>query len=165
MDVWEWDMWKRALSAAFIFSVTACAPNAQAPETAVTTADDVGVDAFGLAIETERWSVMIDNARNLFVDGGGMMDADEQTRAHEALRSGALSLAMLRDGICTAAVVDIETCAAYVVPDWAVSWVAETPPLDVLQARSNWLGEALQPFEEAVCSDGDGGRSIECMVE
>lgn len=162
-------MWKQTLSAGLLCSLMACSQGSEPAETVVETlgnsAGEPEIDDFALAIESERWSVMIDNAHTLFVDGGGMMDTDERSRANEALRRGALSLAMLRDGVCTAGFVKTETCAAYVVPDWAVSWDGVIPSPQILQARSEWLGEALQPFEAAVCTDGEGGRAIECMVE
>ena len=123
------------------------------------------INAFALAIDSERWGVMIGNAQNLLADGAGSGDPDDAWRANQALKDGARDLMRLRDDVCSEGLVTAEVCSGLEFPAWVYRYEPEVPSLEVLQSRSDWLGGALQPFEAAVCSDGAGGHSMECMVE
>lgn len=124
------------------------------------------IDPFYLAIEAERWNVMIGNALNLKNDAPRSPSEDETMRVYRAINEGMTSLLDLREQVCRDGLVDSETCYALEVPDWAFAWEEELPSLAELQTRSDWLGAALQPFVDAVCKTSDeGDLPVECMVE
>lgn len=126
------------------------------------------IDPFYLAVEAERWGVMIDNARNVPFETRveSYSDDDGRDRIQSALYYGIRSLINLRDETVRDGVVSVETAAALTVPDWAYTFESNPPSLEVLQARSDWLGAALQPFVDAKCrtKEGDGWRP-DCVVE
>lgn len=139
----------------------------EAPEkTAASSEDEIAIDPFYLAIEAERWNVMLENALGLKNDVLASELEDDRLRAHRALNDGITNLLDLRDQVCRDGLVDPETCYSLEIPDWAFRWEEELPSLDVLQERSDWLGEAIQPFVSAVCStDEDGMLPDACRVE
>lgn len=124
------------------------------------------IDAFYLAIEAERWNVMIENALGLVNDVRSRnFDNDDIARIERALDYGIRNLLDLRDEVCQDGLVDAETCYSLKIPDWAFAWEETPPSLAELQARSDWLGEAIQPFVSAKCRAEDGSLRTECMVE
>lgn len=128
-------------------------------------------DVFNLVIETERWGVMIDNA----LSGGiaaAMAEAGEARgeiyRVDYALRSGARQLIALRDSLCIDRISPEATCQPIELPDW----VGAAPDVEgtsfaEYQARSQWLGEAIQPFVAAGCEAGRDATTDDmfCAVE
>ena len=139
-------------------------PPVSAPE--AVEADPI--DPFYLAIEAERWGVMIDNARDVnFATMPDIQDEEnEVARVHRALKYGVQNLVKLRDETYEAGLVSAAASSALEIPEWGYAFTTELPTLLELQTRSDWLGEAIQPFVDAKCRlrEGDGWRD-DCRVE
>ncbi len=125
------------------------------------------IDPFYLAIEAERWDVMIDNARGRepVTRAYSLSDEDGRLRIHRALLNGVHNLMLLRNEAFQAGLVDRTTSAALEIPEWAFVFEADLPSLEELQTRSDWLGQAIQPFIGAACQTDAGVWSQECAVE
>lgn len=124
------------------------------------------IDPFYLAIEAERWGVMIDNARGReTVISKISGDDDGRLRVHRALLNGIHNLILLREETFQAGLVSADTCSALVIPEWAFNFETEMPELETLQKRSDWLGEAIQPFISAACKMEDDSWALDCAVE
>ena len=171
-------MLKPALVAtAAIAALTACT---HAPETTDTlqaspaanqppvTAPEEEIDLFTLAIETGRWNVIIDNARN----GAREAPPDDRDepltlRSDRSLKAGWLELIMLRNELCATGLATGADCTLPQIP----AWVLEPPTADTdpqtLQQRSEWLGSALGDLTSIGCAAGVEATGDEryCAVE
>ncbi len=135
-------------------------------ESSAENIPDETIDPFYLAIEAERWNVMLENALGRQSDRPSATDEnDDVLRVHRALQAGVANLIQLRDDVCRKGLLDIGECQGIDIPDWAVDWEADLPTLSELQARSDWLGEAIQPFVDVACQNDTGEWVLACMVE
>jgi hypothetical protein len=156
----------RILLACALAALTAC--QSPAPQHAGTSAEKL--DPFVVMIDAERWGVIIDRAIDGAREAPGPSDAhleNETYRADIALKSGAARLLVLRNDVCTKGIL---TGAACEIRDWP-AWTREPPtdktPIEEMDRRSQWLGEAMQPFTEAGCEAGRAASSDRqfCDVE
>jgi hypothetical protein len=143
----------------------------QTPQTATAPADPAErLDPFVVMIDAERWGVIIDKAMEGVIEGqipSAGIDESDSYRTDAALKSGAASLVELRNQVCRQGLLTGAQCA---LPDWP-AWTLEPPtdktPIEELDRRSQWLGEAMQPFTEAGCEAGRRATSDDqfCSVE
>lgn len=141
-------------------------PDPASPASSDLPSDPEPIDPFYLAIEAERWTVMIENARGIQASQMDYIEeGDGRLRVHRALLTGIHTLMSLRNEACLAGKVTPETCDQLRIPDWAFIYERDIPSLETLQERSDWLGEALQPFVSAMCQTEDDGWLQACAVE
>lgn len=170
-------MTARSSFALAALALAACQPQQQAakapepaPPVAAPATPSEPLDPFVVAIGAERWGVIIDKAmdgaQQSAVPSAGV-DLGDLYRADAALKSGAASLIELRNQVCSQGLV---TGAACELKDWP-AWTREPPtdktPLAELDRRSQWLGEAMQPFTDAGCEAGRKATKDDlfCSVE
>lgn len=126
------------------------------------------IDLFTLAIETGRWNVIIDNARNGAREAP-LDDRDESLtlRSDRSLKAGVLELIQLRNELCAADLATGSDCTLPEIPAWAFEPpTADTDP-QTLQRRSEWLGSALGDLTSIGCAAGVAATGDEryCAVE
>jgi hypothetical protein len=129
------------------------------------------LDPFVVMIGAERWEVILDRALEgiaLAPDGPAVAETGSDLyRADAALKSGAARLLELRDQVCGKGLLSGEACR---IPNWP-SWTGEPPtantPIEEIERRSQWLGEAMQPFTSVGCQVGRQatGEPLFCSVE
>jgi hypothetical protein len=128
------------------------------------------LDPFVVMIDAERWGVIIDKAMEGVIEAPGPADGfleNEMYRADAALKSGAARLLELRNAVCTRGLLAGDAC---LIRDWP-AWTREPPtdktPIEEIDRRSQWLGEAMQPFAEVGCEAGRRATSDGqfCSVE
>ncbi len=170
-------MLKPVLIAAAIAALTACThapentqtsqPPAAANEPPITAPEEE-IDLFTLAIETGRWNVIIDNARN----GAREAPPDDRDeplalRSDRSLKAGVLELIQLRNELCATGLATGSDCTLPEIPAWALEPpTADTDP-QTLQQRSEWLGSALGDLTSIGCAAGVAATDDEryCAVE
>ncbi len=159
-----------------VFTLSAC-QTAPAQEPPAPPAPSIAppapaedVDLFTLAIETGRWNVIIDRARDgvrqsASVDG----DSDEALvlRSDMSLKSGALELLLLRNDACAKQLASARICTFLDWPAWTLELPTAAISPDTLQQRSDWLGEALGEMSAIGCDAGEAATGDErfCAVE
>ncbi len=170
-------MLKPALLAAAIAALTACTHGPESTETSQArsaaneppiTAPQEEIDLFTLAIETGRWNVIIDNARNGAREAPPN-DRDEPLtlRSDRSLKAGVLELIMLRNELCATGLATGPNCTLPEISAWAFEPpTADTDP-QTLQQRSEWLGAALGDLTSIGCAAGVAATGDEryCAVE
>ncbi len=170
-------MLKPALLTAAIAALTACthaSENTDRPQASTSidqprhTKPEEEIDLFTLAIETGRWNVIIDNARNGAREAPPN-DRDEPLtlRSDRSLKAGVLELIMLRNELCATGLATGSDCTLPEVPAWAFEPpTADTDP-QTLQQRSEWLGAALGDLTSIGCAAGVAATGDEryCAVE
>ena len=155
---------KQIVMAMGMMALVACADTDKTPPETDAPVQDI--DPFALAIETGRWEVMIDNGLRAHHMFQSPQDESEAARSDRSLKAGARRLLDLRDQLCGAGVVDRDSCDGLALPAWVTAYSGEMPDLAELQRRSDWLGEALGPFEAAACSQvPEAERMSWCGVE
>ena len=129
------------------------------------------IDGFTLAIEAGRWGVLLDRASD-GLEMAPFADVDTEDdyplQIDASLKRSAARLLALRAEYCGDKIEpDSAACSKL---DWP-AWVLETPrsdqALDVLAARSEWLGAAIGDVVEAGCEAGrlQTGDELFCSVE
>ncbi len=144
------------------------APAPSAPQIGNTPPEDL--DPFVVMIGAERWTVILERAtegaREASVSPAALEESD-MLRADIALKRGAAMVIELRNQVCAKGLV---TGAACVLPEWP-AWTREMPtgvtPMAVIDQRSAWLSEVMDPFTSAGCEAGRKatGDDLFCSVE
>lgn len=142
--------------------------DAQAADEQQVTPPPEEVDLFSFAIETGRWSAMIDRARD-GVREAPYPEGDEDLilRSDRSLKAAVVELVQLQTEACRKKLVTREDCNQIDVPDWAFEPATADADVGVLQRRSQWLGEALQGLTSVGCAAGREatGDEMFCAVE
>lgn len=112
------------------------------------------LDPLSVAIDAERWGVIISNAQDAMQLKHKEITDDELVRIDFALRSGVRDLLKLRDELCLANEKQMETCIKIDVPDWVMNPPNKVTSLAEYQARSEWLGEAANNLSAIGCQAG-----------
>lgn len=133
------------------------------------------IDPFTLAIDAERWTVMMDNASMGATAAalekrptGGYEERDMRYRIDFALRSGVRQLLALRDSLCVDERSTDVSCKRLELPGWVTDAPAPTlTSLEEFQARSDWMGEQIAPLVSIGCELGKNASNDEmfCAVE
>lgn len=158
----------RALLAAALV-LSACAGVTQIPRPEPAAAQEP-IEPFYLAIESGRWDVLIDRAREglrLRPFDPSAPDEDEILRIDASLKSGALNLLALRLELCRIGLGAPGDCEHVSWPEWITQPPSSRVDLEVLQARSDWLGEQTFHYIETGCRIGreQSGEDLFCSVE
>ncbi len=128
------------------------------------------LDPFVVMIGAERWTVLLDRAREGAIQANEPAGAAEMTdmfRADMALKQGAAMVIELRNRVCAKGLVTGEACR---LPDWP-AWTRDQPtgdtPITEIDRRSAWLETVMAPFVEAGCQAGRqaSGDDLFCSVE
>jgi len=112
------------------------------------------VDGFALHIEIGRWSVMTDTVSEL-LGAPELADADitaPRTLAR-GLREAVWAYNLAREMACAAGKFTALACGSAYLPGWLSEAGDASPSLEILQARSDEVGEHVMPFWNAVCDD------------
>jgi hypothetical protein len=164
------------LPAIALLVLAGCNPEAPKPEPTPppikpqTAASSEPLDPFVVMIGAERWGVIIDKAmdgaREADVPSAGV-DLSDLYRADKALKSGAARLIELRNQVCGQGLVSGAACELKDWPDWTREPPSDKTPIEEIDRRSQWLGEAMQPFTDAGCEAGRKatGEELFCSVE
>lgn len=142
---------------------------APAPEPDPVAEAEPAIDPFYLAIDIERYGVLIDRGLEALevtpIAPEGWQE-DEHQRAYAALKSAWRNLGYLESLMCSKELAPAEACAAFTEPAWLGS-DEPLPSLEELEARMNVLAEAQGPFVEAACEIGRArtGDEMFCSVE
>ncbi|MEM8919873.1 MAG: hypothetical protein AAGB25_00795 [Pseudomonadota bacterium] len=177
----------RFLAAASALTLAACgddgAPDVDAeltdsPNEAFDAAEEETVDPWVLIIESGRWGVLIDRAREgAMLKSGADVEREESDiqRIDDNLRFATLDLVRLRDVVCGegVAAADDPVCAPIQLPYWVLAAPDYSVSLTELQARSDWVAEASSALvgvgcaagEEAVSGTIEGAPPGFCSVE
>jgi hypothetical protein len=158
----------RALLAGAIV-LSACAGVTQIPKPEPAVADEP-IEPFHLAIEAGRWGALIYRAQE------GMMlrpldpaapDENEILRIDASLKTGALAMLALRLEMCRSGLGEAGDCEHESWPEWITQPPSSKVDLQVLQARSDWLGEQTFRFTDTGCEVGrrQSGDELFCSVE
>ena len=133
------------------------------------------IDPFTLAIDAERWTVMMDNASMGATaaalenrPSGGYEERDMRYRIDFALRSGVRQLLALRDSLCVDGHSIEVSCNSLELPGWVTDAPAPMfTSLEEFQARSDWMGEQIAPLVSIGCELGKNASNDEmfCAVE
>ncbi len=158
----------RALLAGAI-ALSACAGVAQLPQ----PDQEVGaepIEPFYLAIEAGRWQVLLDRAQEGLQQRPfdvSAPDENEILRIDASLKSGALSLLAMRLELCRSGLGVAGDCEHSSWPEWITQPPSSRVDLQVLQERSNWLGDQTFHYIETGCRIGrdQSGDDLFCSVE
>jgi len=156
----------RILLACAIAALAAC--QAPAPPQTETAAEKL--DPFVVMIDAERWGIIIDKAIDGAREAPGPSDVpheNEMYRADVALKSGAARLLQLRNDVCAKGILTGDACVIRNWPAWTRDPPTDKTPIEEINRRSQWLGEAMQPFTDAGCEAGRAASSDRqfCDVE
>ncbi|MEM6626731.1 MAG: hypothetical protein AAF719_08515 [Pseudomonadota bacterium] len=177
----------RFLAAASALTLAACgdggAPDtdiavSDPPSDVAETGEEDSVDPWVLIIESGRWGVLINRAREgAMLKSGADVEREESDvqRIDDNLRFAALDLVRLRDVVCGegVAAADDPVCAPIQLPYWVLAAPDYSISLNELQARSDWVAEASSALvgvgckagEEAVSGTIEGAPPGFCSVE
>lgn len=149
------------------FALAACQTQ-QAPASRGQAAEPL--DPFVVMIGAERWGVIIDRAMEGMTQAPGPDDAyyeNEMYRADAALKSGAAQMLELRNEVCTRGLLAGDACEFRDWPAWTRESPTDQTPIEEIDRRSQWLGEAMQPFTEVGCEAGRRATNDDlfCSVE
>lgn len=157
-----------AVTVAAMAVLSACQSAAKLEEERAPLSPHVEIDPFTLAIEAGRWSVLIDRARDGVMQSPPAVNEEELTlRIDETLKTGALTLLVLRNEACRKGLALDAACS---FDDWP-AWTLEPPvagtDLETLRLRSEWLGEAQGELTYVGCEVGREvtGEDFFCAVE
>lgn len=164
-------------SAVFAFALAALAACQQAPrpqtpglQASPPTSSDEPPDPFVVMISAERWTVLLDKAlegtQQAPEPSAGIAETD-QARADRATKDGAAMLLRLRNALCAKGMLRGDDCLIRNWPAWASEPPNPDTPLAVIDARSSWLGEAMQAFVGKGCEAGEAAfmDDMFCSVE
>ncbi len=127
---------------------------ARGPETVRAVGLRNSLDPLTVAIDAERWTVMIDNANAAMKLKHPELVEDDLLRIDLALRSGVRDMLALRDSLCLANEKPMETCIPLEVPDWVSNPPNNVTSLQEYEARSQWLGEEVGSLTQIGCEAG-----------
>jgi hypothetical protein len=135
-----------------------------------TPAGKTSPDPFAVAIDAQRWGVIIDKAQAGVIEApyaDAALEDNDVLRADAALKSGAAKLIVLRNAVCRRGLLSAKECALSAWPAWALEPPSSSTPLDVLDRRSAWLGETMDRFAAIGCDAGRkaSGDAQFCSVE
>ncbi|MGE0828697.1 MAG: hypothetical protein AB7O04_05015 [Hyphomonadaceae bacterium] len=152
---------------ALAFLASACATTETAAEAPQVAAEPV--DPWVLHIEIGRWGAMLgqteEHSETLAARQPVRDESSEDTAVFAArLRQTAFELNAQRIAYCRAGLVTEASCVAPFAPAWLTSLDATPPSLDVAQARSNELGEAVMTFWDAVCEAAQGPHDPNVII-
>ncbi|MBI1359491.1 MAG: hypothetical protein GC155_04310 [Alphaproteobacteria bacterium] len=139
-------------------------------QSARTAPPEEALDPFTVAIDAERWGVLIDRAHDGLIESGAgerQLADDNILRADTALKSGAARLILLRNDVCRRGLLSWKDCELGAWPAWTQQAPSSKTPLEVLDRRSQWLGAEMQRFTEVGCNAGRGATDddLYCSVE
>ncbi len=150
------------------------APEAVAPTTPQSAAQPATgatqLDPFVVMVDAERWGVIIDRAMDGVrdaPDADPSLSENDLLRSDVAVKTGAAELLRLRNRICAKGLLAGDAC---VIRDWP-AWASEPPsaatPIEEIERRSAWLGEAMSVFTDIGCAAGRNATKDEmfCSVE
>jgi hypothetical protein len=126
------------------------------------------IDSFDTVIETERWTVIMENAlegARLSQNQSPDLDEDDLIRIDRALRTGVRHLIMLRDELCMAGMEPEKSCQALEIPQWALLPPDRVTSLNEYTHRSQWLGNQIGDLSEIGCAAGKPFDEYICAVE
>jgi len=164
------------ITVVFSFAILGCGVEARQtdralfdnkPETVRAVGLRQSIDPLSVAIDAERWTVMMDNAQSALYLKHSNLSEDDLVRIDLALRAGVRDLLELRDALCLASEKPMETCVEIVVPDWALRPPNKMTSLVEYEVRVQWLGEAANRLSQIGC---DAGREVSddqhlCAIE
>ena len=156
-----------ALSACQSAPVQTTAPSL-APQQPPSTVEREDIDPFTLAIETGRWRVIVDRAREGVRNApSDDRDEDNTLRIDRQLKSGALELLLLRNDACANGLASARICTFIDWPEWTLEPPRAGTDLVTLQRRSEWLGAAIGDLSSIGCDAGRTATGDErfCAVE
>jgi hypothetical protein len=135
-----------------------------------TPAGKTPPDPFAVAIDAQRWGVILDKAQAGVTEApyaDAALEDNDVLRADAALKSGAAKLVVLRNDVCRRGLLSAKECALSAWPAWTLEPPSSSTPLDVLDRRSAWLGETMDRFAAIGCDAGRkaSGDAQFCSVE
>jgi len=128
------------------------------------------LDPFVVMIGAERWIVILGRALEGAIEAPSavpdLSDSDLY-RTDAALKSGAAMVIELRNMVCARGLLTGEACKLPAFPAWTHEPPNATTSLEVLDQRSAWLSEVMDPFTTAGCEAGRKATSDYqfCSVE
>ena len=125
------------------------------------------IDPLSVAIDAERWAVMMDNAQSALSLKHPDLSDDDLVRIDLALREGVRDLLKLRDALCLASEKPMETCVEINIPDWVLKPPNKMTSLVEYELRVQWMGEAANRLSQIGC---EAGRDVSddqylCAIE
>ena len=128
------------------------------------------LDAFVVAVDAERWGVIIDKALDGVTEAAyanAALEASDALRTDTALKSGAARLIVLRNDVCKRGLLTKEECLFSAWPAWTLEPPSAAIPLETLDRRSAWLGATMARFTAVGCAAGikASGEDLFCSVE
>ncbi len=166
------------LTPVLAFALTACATTPAdvlqqpdqppAPQAGNTPPEDL--DPFVVMIGAERWTVILGRALEGAIEAPSaapdLSDSDLY-RTDAALKSGAAMVIELRNMVCGRGLLTGDACRLPDFPAWTREPPNATTSLEVLDQRSAWLSEVMDPFTSAGCEAGRKATDdpLFCSVE
>lgn len=167
-----------AILAAMLATGCATAQPPGAPPADAPPAQQLGntppedLDPFVVMIGAERWTVILGRAMEGAIEAPSMDAAaahadSDLYRTDAALKSGAAMVIELRNMVCARGLLTGDACKLPEFPAWTREPPNGTTSLEVLDQRSAWLSEVMDPFTTAGCEAGRKATSDDmfCSVE
>lgn len=131
-------------------------PDQPPPQQAGNTPPE-DLDPFVVMIGAERWTVILGRALDGAIEAPSatpdLSDSDLY-RTDAALKSGAAMVIELRNMVCARGLLTGNDCRLPDFPAWTREPPNATTSLAVLDQRSAWLSEVMDPFTTAGCEAG-----------
>lgn len=131
----------------------AASPTQQA---AATPAEPL--DPLLVAIDAERWNVLLDRGIDAVRDGAGTkatpLDENDALRADLAVHDAAAKMLLLRNSLCAHGIAKDTTCTLPPMPAWVTAPPSAATPLQEIDNRIQWVGVTMSELQEAGCEYG-----------
>ena len=127
-----------------------------------------GSDVSAVAIDVGRWDVMLDQVGERMPSTSS--EHEESMASNEKLGHQLVSQVwaynLVRAKACTEGIAIATSCGPGWVPGWAAKPRAKVASLDVINRRSEEVGEHIGALWDAVCNEAAAnGTSPQCQME
>jgi hypothetical protein len=116
------------------------------------------LDPFMVAIDAERWNVLLDRGIDATREGDGKkatpLDENDALRADLAVHDAVAKLLLLRNALCARGLAKDKTCALATLPAWVTEPPSAATPLQEIDNRIQWVGAAMSDLQEIGCEHG-----------
>lgn len=139
-------------------AVTPAASASPSPTQQASATPQEPLDPFLIAIDAERWNVLLDRGIDATREGDGTkatpLDENDALRADLAVHNAAAKLQLLRNALCARAIATGKVCDLPPMPAWVNQPPSATTPLAEIQSRVDWVGSAMADLQEIGCEYG-----------
>jgi hypothetical protein len=116
------------------------------------------LDPFLVAIDAERWNVLLDRGIDATREGDGAkatpLDENDALRADLAVHDAVAKLLLLRNALCARGLAKDKTCALAPLPAWVTEPPSAATPLQEIDNRIQWVGITMSELQDIGCEYG-----------